>query len=179
VEQITAPKGQGEEKMATTMKEVVSVWENRHSLQLKKSTKNEDGVYEIRIISFLETCQAEADPHYETRRGKDFFSIGFHIQRPEWFEQGNGDRDKLWNFLDEETKNFKASKQIKEKSTEPTITKNYPIFFDIYFSIDETAEDICDYIEQFIVFTYKGIAKYIGKNINSIALDFGYRSTPL
>ena len=44
----------------------------------------------------------------------------------------------------------------------------------MYFSKKESAEDICDYMEQFIALTYKGITKYIGKITKPITLDFGY-----
>ena len=62
----------------------------------------------------------------------------------------------------------------KKRLTKAVRTKNYPIFFDMYFSKKESAEDICDYMEQFIALTYKGITKYIGKITKPITLDFGY-----
>jgi hypothetical protein len=145
-------------------------------LQLKESIKNKDGVYDIWKISFFENQKAEADPHYEIKLSKNYFIIGFHIQRPEWFEKVDGNKDELWKFLEEEIQKFKSTKQIKERLKEAVRTPNYPIFFDMYFGKEESAEDICDYMEQFIALTYKGITKYIGKKEKPITLDFGYRS---
>jgi len=169
VVRINSPKRAGEEKMAT-MKEVESVWEKRHSLQLGKSP-NGDRIW----IQFFKHLGAMKDPHYEMKEKKSYFSLGFHIEQPGWFVHSIEKKDKLWKFLDEETENFKHKKQIKPKLTHSAAGGDFPIFFDMYFNLNETADNLCDYLEQFIALTYNEIAKYIGKKENPLTLDFGYR----
>jgi hypothetical protein len=149
-----------------TMKEVASVWEKRHpSLKLKEISDD------MTKLPFFEKPYLN-EAHYEIKIKTNFFSLGFHIEREKWFER-NGNKDNLSKFLDKEIKNF-----ISDKETIKILigSRTYPIFFDIRFKLNKTAEDICDYLEEFIALTYRGIKEHIGKeNETPITLDFDSR----
>jgi len=160
---------QGEEKMVT-MDEVMNVWESKHiSLQSKQSGK---GMF----IPFFKDRKDISNTHYEIKIKKNYFTIGFHIKSLKLPNSSSGDKDKLCKFLERKIEIFKFDKadKIKKILLEPVRNESHSVFFDIQFKTDETTEVICDYMEQFIALTYKGIAKYIGKNEKTITLNFGY-----